>query len=42
MNLLMIGHNLERIADLTNNIAEDIIYIKQGKDVRHRISSESE
>lgn len=32
---VMIGRNLERIADLANNIAEDTIYLKQGKEVRH-------
>ncbi len=35
LNVLMIGRNLERIADLANNIAEDTIYLKQGKEVRH-------
>ncbi len=38
MNLVMVGHNLERIADLSNNIAENVIYLKQGKEVRHRIA----
>ena len=33
LNFVMIGHNLERIADLANNIAENTIYYKQGRDV---------
>lgn len=37
MAYLLIGHNLERIADLAGNIAEDVIYLKQGTEVRHRI-----
>jgi len=37
INLLMISHNLERIADLANNVAEDVIYLKQGREVKHRI-----
>jgi len=35
VHLIMIGHNLERVADLAVNIAEDVIYLKQGKEVRH-------
>jgi len=37
VNLLMISHNLERIADLACNIAEDVIYWKQGREIRHGI-----
>ncbi len=40
INLLMISHNLERVADLACNIAEDVIYLKQGKEVRHRVQIE--
>jgi len=39
LNVLMIGRNLERIADLSNNIAEDTIYMKQGKEVRHHFET---
>ena len=35
LSILMIGRNLERMADLANNIAEDTIYLTQGKEVRH-------
>ena len=39
VNLLMVSHNLERIADLSSNIAEDVIYLKQGREVRHRVQT---
>jgi phosphate transport system protein len=37
--VVMISRNLERIADLANNIAEDTIYLKQGKEVRHHFET---
>ena len=39
LSVVMIGRNLERIADLANNIAEDTIYLKQGKEVRHHFET---
>jgi phosphate transport system protein len=36
LHLLKIARNLERTADLSTNIAEDVIYITQGKIVKHQ------
>ncbi|MBN2381800.1 phosphate signaling complex protein PhoU [bacterium] len=41
INFLSISRNLERIADLTTNIVEDVIYLLEGKVVRHRINGGS-
>jgi len=35
LSLLLIAKNLERIGDKTTNIAEEVIYLASGKDVRH-------
>lgn len=35
MNLLSVVRNLERIADHATNIAEDVMYLAEGIDVRH-------
>jgi phosphate transport system protein len=35
LNLIAVGRNLERIADLATNIAEDVIYMAEGQIVRH-------
>ena len=40
--LIMISHNLERVADLATNIAEDVIYLTRGIDVRHHIRERRE
>jgi len=36
LNLLSVSRNLERIADLATNIAEDVIYMIEGDIVRHQ------
>jgi phosphate transport system protein len=35
LHLLLIARNLERIADHATNIAEDVIYFVEGRDIRH-------
>ena len=42
VSLIMISHNLERIADLATNLAEDVIFLKRGIDVRHHIRERRE
>jgi phosphate transport system protein len=35
IHLMFVARNLERIADHTTNIAEDVIFLVRGVDVRH-------
>jgi len=38
LDYLIIARSLERIADHATNVAEDVIFLAQGVDVRHRIA----
>lgn len=38
VSLIMVAHNLERTGDLGTNIAEDVIYLAKGIDIRHHIT----
>jgi phosphate transport system protein len=35
LSLILISRNLERVGDHATNIAEEVIYSVQGRDVRH-------
>uniref|UniRef100_A0A7C6A886 Phosphate-specific transport system accessory protein PhoU n=1 Tax=candidate division WOR-3 bacterium TaxID=2052148 RepID=A0A7C6A886_UNCW3 len=36
LHLIRVAHNLERIADLSINISEDVIFLVEGRAVKHR------
>jgi len=40
LELILVSRHLERVADHATNIAEDAIYLVQGKDIRHHIEEE--
>jgi phosphate transport system protein len=35
MDLLLVSGNLERIADLATNISEDVVYLVEGRTIKH-------
>ncbi len=35
LELLLVGQNLERIADLSTNISEDVVFLVEGRSIKH-------
>ena len=35
LNLMVISKSLERIADHATNVAEEVVYLYEAKDIRH-------
>lgn len=40
MELLLVSRNLERVADLATNIAEDVVFLTEGKTIKHHAEDE--
>jgi phosphate transport system protein len=36
LELILVGRNLERVADLATNIGEDAVFLAEGKQIKHR------
>ncbi len=41
IELLLVGRNLERVADLSTNIGEDAVYLAEGKQIKHHLEDRS-
>jgi phosphate transport system protein len=41
LELVLVSRNLERVADLATNIAEDAVYLAEGKTIKHRLEDRS-
>ena len=37
VDLILIGRNIERVADHATNIGEDVIYLVEGKTIKHHL-----
>ena len=42
VDLIFVARNLERIGDHATNIAEDVVFLVKGIDVRHRAQEETD
>ena len=41
LELFLVSRNLERVADLATNVAEDAVYLAEGKSIKHHLEDRS-
>jgi phosphate transport system protein len=41
MELLLVSRNLERVADLATNVAEDVVFVAEGKTIKHHAEDDA-
>jgi phosphate transport system protein len=41
VDLILVSRNIERIADHATNISEDVIFIVEGKNIKHHLQDEA-
>ena len=37
MEIFLVSRNLERIADLATNVAEDVVFLVEGRTIKHQV-----
>lgn len=42
LSLMQIAKRIERVADHAKNIAEEVVFLREGKDIRHRSASQTD
>jgi phosphate transport system protein len=42
MELFLVSRNLERVADLATNIGEDVVFLVEGKSIKHRAEADEQ
>jgi len=42
MSLILVSRNLERVADLATNVAEDVVFLVEGRSIKHRSGEAAE
>jgi phosphate transport system protein len=42
MELFLVSRNMERVADLATNIGEDVVFLVEGKSIKHHAEDRGE